>query len=658
MSVSRVSVLALLLGAPLTASASGELVPTGAASSLAITDHDVRVVINNGFARTEVIQTFHNPGDQPLEATYRFPLPEHASMSEMAVTTKDGVIRGEVVGKEQAKQLYEDAKAAGRDAALATKNGYTDFTFQVARVPAHDDAVVRFVYYQPLDVDTGVGRYVYPMEPGGNDEGASFWTNTQPAGDLSIDIELKTAFPIADVRLPGAAAPTIDRKDAGHVRVSATLPDDSMDRDLVFYYKLADDLPGRIEVTAYKPSADAPGTFMLVVTPAADLKPLERGADYVFLLDVSGSMSHTIHTLNRAVSRALPELRPEDRFRIVTFSNGTREIVPWTPATPENVARAQQIVAGIGTEGGTNLYQGLQEALRGIDDDRATSLVLVTDAVANEGEVRPEKFHQLLQTHDVRMFSFLMGNGGNWPLMNVMTDATGGFATGVSNEDDILGQILLARSKMGHQALHDARLSVGGLETWGTTDEHLGKVFRGEQLIAFGRYDSGGTAKVSLDARVTGVERSWTTTVALPDVATDDPEIERLWALAMIEQTELERDRGDQPAAEASAAIRELGVDYQLVTDETSMVALTDADFEAAGVDRNNRDRVATERAAQDRKAGQPARDLRADSHQPAFPSRAPTLGGGGGGGAIDPVSGTIALGLGAAALWRRRSHR
>lgn len=651
--------IALSLGAPDRARASGELVPTTPGrQALKITDHEVKVVILNGFARTEVVQTFDNPNASATEAVYRFPIPRSASLSEIVVRVGESVVRGEVVAAREARSAYEAARASGQDAALAEKDGHTDLRFAVAQIPAHEDAVVRFVYYQPLTIDAGIGRWIYPLESGGRGEGASFWTHTEPAGDLTVDLELKTAWPVDEIRMPGwQPSATIDRLGAGHLEVHATLPDDSMDRDLVFYYRLADDLPGRVEILPYRGTEAGPGTFMVVVTPGAELAPLDEGVDTVFLLDVSGSMSHTLKTLSEAVQRSLGELRPGDRFRIVTFSTQARELVPWTSATPEGIASANRKIQSMSAKGGTNLHHGLTEALSDLAGDRVAQVVLVTDAVANEGEVRPQAFAELLTQHDVRLFCFMLGNGGNWPLMNVMTDASGGFAAGVSNEDDILGQILLAKSKLSHAALHDVRLSVRGAGVHDVTDEHLGKVFRGEQLVAFGRYDRPGPVEVAVDARVGGVPRSWTTTATLPAIAADDPELERLWALRSVEVAELERDRGERTAPEAAARIRQLGIDYQLVTDETSMVALTDAQFEARGIERRNLARATTEHAAQDRRAGQPAPDRVVDQSAPAFPARAPSLGGGGGG-ALDPLSGGFALALSGLALWRRHRTR
>ncbi|MEQ1572157.1 MAG: VIT and VWA domain-containing protein, partial [Myxococcota bacterium] len=607
----------------------GELVPVGPGlSAITRLDQRVDVLLENGFARTTVTQRFHNPNDRALEATYTFPLPEEASLSEMLVQTPSGVIRGEVVQVDRARQLYDDAQQRGADAALATKDSFRSFEFAVANLPADSDAVVRFVYYQPLDIDTGVARWVYPREPGGNDEGRAFWSGARPSGDLTVNVEVKSPVPVTDARMPSLTL-AVDRLGPGHLKATGVVPADRAERDVVFYYRVADDQPGRVDVIPYRGEGADPGTFMVVVTPGMDLAPLEVGVDTVFLVDVSGSMAHLVDAVEQAVTRALPELRPQDRFRVVTFSSQATELVGWTAATPAEVTRALQHVQSLRIEGGTNLYGGLEAALAGTSPDRATSLVLITDAVANEGEVQPEKFRDLLVERDVRMFAFVMGNQANWPLMNVMTDATGGFATGVSNEDDLYGQIALARSKMGHAALHDARLVVKGDGIRDLTDGYLGKVFRGEQLVAFGHYDRPGPVTVTLTGRVSGTEQRYVTTAELPAVALDNPELERLWAIRAVQDAELARDRGDRSADETRALLGQIGAKYQIVTDETAMVALSDTDFRDAGVRRDNLARTALEHAAQDGKAGSPPQSHRVDASKPAFPRRSPSLGGG-----------------------------
>lgn len=644
------------------AHAAGTLTAQGSPDQpVRILDHRVQVVINNGFSQTEVIQTFYNPNPHDVEALYSFPLPKSASLSEVSVKSGETEIHGEVIEAQQAEDVYTAEKDRGRKAAIATKDGYQDFEFRVAPVPAEADVEIRFVYYQPIEIDTGIGRYLYPLEEGGTDVAAeSFWLrNEKVDGLLTVDVELRSAYPVADVRAPGLeAAAQIDKLDEGHYRMHVEQVDTALDRDFVFYYRLADNLPGRVDLLAHRDDPAGPGTFMLVITPGVDLGPLTGGADYLFVLDVSGSMEGKLRMLAEGVQRGLQELDSEDRFRVITFSDHALDISRgWKQATPENVTRMLETVARLQTQSSTNLYAGLELALRDLDDDRATSLVLVTDGVTNTGIVDPAEFHKLMQTVDVRIFGFLLGNSANWPLMETITRTSGGFYSQVSNRDDLLGKLLLAKQKVTHEALLDVELDLDGADVYGLTPEAPGKLYRGQQLVLFGRYDRPASAKLELEATLTGADKTYTTFVDLPEEANRYPELERLWGLAQIEDFERRRDAGLLPASEAETSIRDLGIEYQLVTEETSMVVLTEEAFVEHGIDRRNRDRIAREHAAQAQRRAAPIHKTRADKAQPMWdrPAARPSSGGGGGGsGAVDPFTLLAMAGL-AGLGWSRR---
>jgi len=148
-----------------TASAAGLLRPVNASDTPPqIVEQTVKVVIDNGFARTQVSQSFHNGNAQPIDAVYEFPVPPQAALSEMTIQTGDHVLRGEVVAREQAQQVYDAESAQGAQAGLATQNGYQNFQFSVANIPAAGDATLSFVYYEPVSIDTNVGRFLYPLE--------------------------------------------------------------------------------------------------------------------------------------------------------------------------------------------------------------------------------------------------------------------------------------------------------------------------------------------------------------------------------------------------------------------------------------------------------------------------------------------------------------
>ena len=125
-------------GLMLPAHAAGLLVPvnSGNSTGLQIKSHYVSVTVESGYAVTRVDQVFHNPEAVDLEATYRFPVPEKAAVSEFTVWIDNQPVVGEVLEKQQARTVYQEEKAAGREAGLAEKNKHYSFEIKVTPVRA------------------------------------------------------------------------------------------------------------------------------------------------------------------------------------------------------------------------------------------------------------------------------------------------------------------------------------------------------------------------------------------------------------------------------------------------------------------------------------------------------------------------------------------
>ncbi|MCB1775067.1 MAG: VWA domain-containing protein [Gammaproteobacteria bacterium] len=668
-----------------TVQAAGLLTPSdGSLPALTLKDHHVDVVIEDGYAITRVEQVFHNPHPRDLEAHYSFPVPEKGAVSEFTLWIDGKPVVGEVLEKQQARQVYEQEKSAGRDAGLTEQDGYRTFDVFVSPVRASADTRVRLVYMQPAHVDTGIGRYVYPLEEGGVDEARlAFWTaNETVSGSFTFNVHLRSAYPVDAVRIPGRPGATVTQVAEGEWRVQlinqavdlsadasgrelatdraedttaavAGTPSFRLDRDLVVYWRHRPGLPGSVDLVTHKPDANGRGTFMMVVTPGEDLQPITEGRDWVFVLDISGSMQGKYATLADGVQRALQKLRAGDRFRIILFNDGVRELTQgFANATAENVNRYSQAVAGISPGGGTNLYRGLAEGLDALDADRSSGVILVTDGVANVGEVEHRQFLKLIARKDVRLFTMVMGNSANRPLLDAMTRESGGFALSISNSDDIVGQLLTATGKLTHEALHGVRVSIDGIKTADLAPQTLGTLYRGQQLVVFGHYWGDGSASVELEGRRSGERIAYRTQFAFPAVSQQNPEIERLWAFASIEDLNQQiADFGEQ--ADTRQAIVDIATEHGLVTDYTSMLVVRDEVFEQHGIARNNRQRVATEQAAQQQRSQQAPVSRRVDTQQPMY-SGTRASHGGSGGGSIDFVAVLLMLPLVWLALRRR----
>jgi Ca-activated chloride channel family protein len=646
----------------------------GALPELKIKQHHVDVVIEDGYAITTVDQTFFNPNPQALEAIYSFPVPAKASVGEFTYWIDGKPVTGEVLEKEKARDVYEQEKAQGRETALTEQDAYRSFDSHVYPVQPQDDVRIRLVYIQPVHVDLGIGRYVYPLEEGGVDEEKlAFWTYNDTVDEaFSFNLEMRSSYPIDNFRLPqhpqavinsassqlwevalaNSASPA-DAEEAG----SAASPAQpfKLNQDIVVYWRHQQGLPGSVDMVTYKPEGSDRGTFMMTVTPGDDLAKIQSGRDWIFVLDYSGSMQGKYQSLVEGVRQGLGKLNPNDRFRIVLFNNHARETTSgYIPVNDQNVETHMQRLESIRPGGGTNLYAGLELAYDRLDADRPSAVLLVTDGVANVGVTEKKDFLKLLEKHDVRLFSFVMGNSANRPLLEGMTTVSNGFYMNISNGDDIAGRLIQTADKLSHEAYRDIDLDIDGIRVKDVTPARIGSLYRGQQLIVFGHYWGDGKGEVEISGKVSDTEVTYTSALHFPEQSELYPELERLWAYATIEDLQNRMDYLGHDS-DSEQAIVDLAVAYGLVTDYTSMLVVRDEVFDQLGIDRKNADRVANERQARQQRASTAVRDHRQDSQQAAFSTpRAYPGSGSNGAGSLGPLSLLLLLPL----LWAHKKRK
>lgn len=620
---------------------------------LKIKAHHVDVVIQDGYAITTVDQTFYNPNQQALEAVYSFPVPEKASVGEFTYWIDGKAVTGEVLEKQQARDTYEQEKAQGRETALTEKDEYRSFDSSVYPVQPQDNVRIRLVYIQPVHTDLGVGRYVYPLEEGGVDEEKmAFWTmNDTVEETFSFDLSMRSSYPIDDFRLPGHSAANINATSAKEWDVSfsngqattntmeegqiTALPQTStikLNKDIVVYWRHQQGLPGTVDMVTHKPPGSDRGTFMMTVTPGDDLPSITTGRDWVFVLDYSGSMKGKYQSLVEGVRKALGNLNPNDRFRIVVFNNQAREITRgYIPVNEKNIANYTAKLESIPPSGGTDLYSGLKTGYNGLDADRPSAILLVTDGVANVGVTEKRDFLKLLEQHDVRLFSFVMGNSANRPLLEGMSSVSNGFSMNISNGDDIVGRVLQTADKLSHEALRNIDLDFQGVKVKDLTPANISSLYRGQQLIVFGHYWGDGKGEIDITGNIAGNKTQYSSDLHFPASSTMNPEIERLWAYATIENLQNQMDYLGRDA-DTEQAIIDLATEYGLVTDYTSMLVVREEVYEQLGIERKNQSRVANEQKARKQRENSQAQEHRQDTAQPAFstPRAKPTRSGNG----------------------------
>ncbi len=647
------------------------------AGRLELRTHDVDIVINNGFATTTIVQVLENQGDQAIEANWAFPLPDEAALSELTLWIDGSPQVGEVVESAEAERIYEEEKKAGESTALATQNGFVDYQLSVSPVPAHGEVKVRVVYYQPLDLDQGIGRSLYPLQDGQTaDESASpgmdrsFWSmEREVTGAMTIDVTVKTSFPIDGLHSPSHATAVSTQVSEREWTCRWSGSGAVLDTDFVLLYRLSEDVPARMELLTSRYADQGEGTFMAVITPGEDLAEITHGTDWMFVLDISGSMKgDKLRVQRQGVHSAIEQLRPNDRFQVIAFDSTYDYLTAdWvSPGTPEAAAALAQI-QNLQVRGGTDIFHALDAAYARLDADRPSAIILVSDGVANSGPHEYRDFIEMAKTHDGRLFTFVMGNSANSTLLGDLANLSGGFAKTVSVQDEVGAHLMLARDRMSHAALHGVEFELDGATV--VHPKRLPSLYLGDQLVVFGRYRGDGPAEMKVRAKISGEPQEWRVPVELPAVDESNPELERLYAMAAIQDLERAEWLDGRPELETKNSIVDMAVAYSLVTDHTSMVVVKEGRKAAYGLGSKNADRrVREEDAAQVRSAagnqiqvrtgGEALGGSRAAHAPRRAQERARQRHGNGGGGAIGPLEilGLLALLLVAGAS-RRKGH-
>src|SRR5262245_32538935 len=97
-------------------------------------DAAAHIDVRGPIAQVTLTQTYANPGTDPIEAVYVFPLPDDAAVGAMTMTVGDRTIHAEIRRRDEAKQVYEDAKANGQTASLLEEERPNVFTQSVANI--------------------------------------------------------------------------------------------------------------------------------------------------------------------------------------------------------------------------------------------------------------------------------------------------------------------------------------------------------------------------------------------------------------------------------------------------------------------------------------------------------------------------------------------
>jgi Ca-activated chloride channel family protein len=569
----------------------------GLGGVLEIKEHDVQVTINNGIAVTKVTQIFQNTENRQVEALYTFPVPRGASVANFSMWINGKEMVGEVVEKKRARQIYESYKAKRVDPGLLEQTDYKTFEMRIFPINAGAEQKVEICYYQELDFDHDWATYVYPLATVTRKD-----IQSQVKGKFAFNIEIKSAIPLAEVESPShGSAFVVAQHTPEYFQASLETSGGSLARDVVLACRQSRPKTGLDLVTSKTDGED--GYFTLSLTAGEDLAKLDEGMDYVFVLDISGSMGDDgkLALSRGSVNAFIEELQPGDRFEVVTFNLQPNTLFNALQAVDSNTqARAADFLASQSARGGTVLNPALNTAYKYADPDRMLNVVILSDGMTEQGERQTLLGLIGQRPRNARVFCIGVGNEVNRPLLEQMAQDSGGLAAFLSQGDNFTRAAKSFRRKLMTPVATGLQVDFNGLEVYDLEPKVLPNLYHGAPVRLYGRYRKSGQAQVSLKADIRGREFKQEAALNFPAQDEANPEIERMWAWKKMDRLLKDADRTGSRAGVVDEIVR-LGEAYSIVSEYTSFLVLeNDGEYKRWQIERRNALRIARDRKAQE----------------------------------------------------------
>lgn len=568
--------------------------PSGQKLVFPLKHTEVLAKIAGNLSRCEVRQTFENPFTDPLEAVYIFPLPDEAAVDDMEIQIGDRIIKGSIKKREEAKQIYEQAKREGRTAGLLEQERDNVFTQSLANIKPGEQIDVIIRYTDSLKFEGGDYEFVFPMVVGpryipGTPIDSTGDTDQVPDAsrisppvvppatrsrhDIGVTVEIDAGVPVSDVR---STSHQIRIEHEGSiVRVRLGGEDTIPNKDLILRYRVAGD---KTQATVLTEAGERGGHFALYLIPALEYRSNEIvPKDVVFLMDTSGSQAgDPLRKSQELMRRFISGLNPDDTFTIIDFASTARQLsASPLPNTAPNRTLAIDYINKLQANGGTELLNGIRAVLNfpPAPAGRLRSVVLITDGyIGNENQIIAEVQQQLKEGN--RLYSFGTGSSVNRFLLNRIAEIGRGTCQVVRQDEPTEEVAEKFFRQINNPVLANIKISWEGEGEapviYPSTPPDL---FAEQPLVLFGRKEDRTAGTLRITGTAAGGPR-YEKTFSLNFEGAGNPAIAQLWGRQRIKDLMNHMFAGEKKSL--VEAVTDTALTYQLLSQYTAFVAVSE----------------------------------------------------------------------------------
>jgi len=158
------------------------------------------------------------------------------------------------------------------------------------------------------------------------------------------------------------------------------------------------------------------------------------------VLDRSTSMKdEKMDVLKSAAIKVMQNLRPQDIFSVVTFSDRAEVLIP--ASYPYDKRRLESRIQMLQPSGGTEIYQGLRAAYdeiqRNVGQDRIDHIILLTDGHTYGDDQQCIELAQKAAQQGIGISAMGIGKEWNDEFLDTLAKTTGGSSRYISRTEDI-----------------------------------------------------------------------------------------------------------------------------------------------------------------------------------------------------------------------------
>jgi len=533
-------------------------------------------------AHVRVTQVYQNKGTEPIEAKYVFPLSTQAAVHKMHMIVDDRLVVAKIFEKQEAKKVYDTAIEEGKRAAKLEQHRPNVFQMNVGNIMPGDEITIDIYYTEMLVPVNGEYQFVAPAVVGPRFTGESTETEGSFAMpytangiadsfDFDISVRLNAGMIIQHVNSASHEI-TVDYLDAKTAEIVLSEENKNpSNRDFILKYNLRGN---QIQTGLLLYEGEEENFFSFQMEPNKNVVLDDiPSREYLFIVDVSGSMNGYPLEVSRALMRnLLCGLRMTDTFNVQLFASSSTmfSAVP-VEINEQNIEAAIRFLSEGQGGGGTQLLSALQTAYKLPRKDMgiARSMVVITDGYVS---VEKEAFELIRNNLDqASVFTFGIGSSVNRYLVEGMAKVSNSESFIATTSEEAAEVAKDFANYIATPLLTRVKIESKGFDMYDLAQKSIPDVFAARPVVVHGKYKGKAEGKIIVTGYQGKKRFRQVYNVTDGQLSKQNKALGYLWARKRIGELDDYKKLFNE---DVKAEVVALGLKYNLLTNYTSFVAV------------------------------------------------------------------------------------